>query len=58
MPVVLLVAGVVAIWVALSRRMPWFARAAILVVGAALVVFPILMYVDFAFGQPTLQAIS
>lgn len=49
------VVGVVVVLVPVSRRMPWWARLGLILVGFVLIALPVVPLFDFTTGHATLQ---
>lgn len=51
-------AGIVAVFVALSRRMPWWARTGLVLVGLALIAVPLVPVLDLMFGYALVKQVG
>ena len=51
-------AGVVAVFVALSRRMPWWARTGLVLVGLVLIAVPLIPVLDLMFGYALVKQVG
>lgn len=51
-------AGIVAVFVALSRRMPWWARTGLVLVGLALIAVSLVPVLDFMFGYALVKQVG
>ena len=50
-----IVSGIVAVFVAMSRKMVWWARAGLVLVGLVLIALPLVSLLDLTFGYATLK---
>jgi hypothetical protein len=51
-------AGIVAVFVALSRRMPWWARTGLVLVGLVLIAVPLVPVLDVMFGYALVKQVG
>ena len=51
-------AGIVAVFVALSRRMPWWARTGLVLVGLVLIAVPLIPVLDLMFGYSLVKQVG
>lgn len=51
-------AGIVVVFVALSRKMLWWARAGLVLVGLVLIALPLVPWLDFTFGYAILKQVG
>ena len=53
-----IVSGIVAVFVAMSRKMVWWARAGLVLVGLVLIALPLVSLLDLTFGYATLKLVG